>query len=84
MGSVSPLIAIHQQLTKNNQQKIKDYQVLWLGTMTGPERKIVEKEGIEFKAIAAGKLRRYFDLRNIIDLAKIKIGFWQAFFIILK
>jgi len=84
MGSVSPLIAIHQQLTKNNQQKTKDYQVLWLGTRTGPERKIVEKEGIEFKAIAAGKLRRYFDLRNIIDLAKIKIGFWQAFFIILK
>ncbi len=55
-----------------------------MGTHAGPERKIVEKTGIEFKAIASGKLRRYFDLRNILDLIKINLGFWQAFFTILK
>ncbi len=79
MGSVSPLIAIHQQLIKK--EKIK---ALWLGTKNGPEKKIIEKADIKFKPIISGKLRRYFDLRNILDLIKIKFAFWQSFFIILK
>ena len=83
MGSVSPLIAIHQQLNKKN-NVISNYKSLWLGTYKGPERKIIEKENIKFKPIISGKLRRYFDLRNILDLFKIKFGFWQAFFTILK
>lgn len=78
MGSVSPLIAIHQQLNKT--EKVK---ALWLGTRTGPERDIVEKEGIEFKTIISGKFRRYFDLRNILDLFKILIAVWQSFFILI-
>ncbi|MFH1610394.1 MAG: UDP-N-acetylglucosamine--N-acetylmuramyl-(pentapeptide) pyrophosphoryl-undecaprenol N-acetylglucosamine transferase [Patescibacteria group bacterium] len=78
MGSVSPLIAIHQQL--NKQEKVK---ALWLGTRTGPERDIVEKEGIEFKSIIFGKFRRYFDLRNILDLFKVLIAVWQSFFILI-
>jgi len=99
MGSVSPLIAIHQRLSafaisnqnatadrlqvnkKNN--IINNYKALWLGTRNGPEKEIIEKEGIEFKNIAAGKFRRYFDLNNILDLFKILIAFWQSFFILI-
>ncbi len=101
MGSVSPLLAIHQCLSafvpqfcgttadKLNilERKIitdKNYRALWIGTKNGVEKEIVEKEGIEFKAISAGKLRRYFDLRNILDVFKIKLGFWQALYYILK
>ncbi len=84
MGSVSPLIAVYQQLNSKSENRSLRDESLWLGTKLGPEKEIVEKEGIRFKAIAAGKLRRYFDLRNIIDLFKIKFGFWQAFLIILK
>jgi UDP-N-acetylglucosamine--N-acetylmuramyl-(pentapeptide) pyrophosphoryl-undecaprenol N-acetylglucosamine transferase len=78
MGSVSPLIAIHQQLNKT--EKVK---ALWLGTRNGPERDIVEKEGIEFKTIISGKFRRYFDLRNILDLFKVLFAVWQSFFILI-
>ncbi len=78
MGSVSPLIAIHQQL--NKKEKIEG---LWLGTRTGPERDIVEKEDIEFKSIISGKFRRYFDLRNILDIFKLLIAVWQSFFILM-
>ena len=80
MGSVSPLLAIYDEL---KEEHILD-ESLWIGTKKGPEEKIIEKENIKFEAISAGKLRRYFDLRNISDLLKIKIGFWQAFFIIKK
>jgi len=91
MGSVSPLIAVHQQLVTSylprrqaGELQVTGYDPLWLGTKTGIEREIVEKKGIKFQAISAGKLRRYFDLRNIIDIFKIKLGFWQALSIIKK
>ncbi len=85
MGSVSPLIAIQQQLTINNQQStIKNVDSLWLGTKNGPERNVVEKEGIKFQAIASGKLRRYFDVQNLIDILNIIIGFFQSLYYILK
>ena len=84
MGSVSPLIAIHQKLITSYELRVTSYNPLWLGTKSGVERSVVEKEGIEFKVIAAGKLRRYFDLRNLIDIFKIKLGFFQALAIIKK
>jgi UDP-N-acetylglucosamine--N-acetylmuramyl-(pentapeptide) pyrophosphoryl-undecaprenol N-acetylglucosamine transferase len=82
MGSVSPLIAINQKL-KLETRNLK-LETLWLGTKNGIEKDIVEKEGIDFRSISAGKLRRYFDFKNIIDIFKIKVGFFQAFFIIKK
>ncbi|MFH1457225.1 MAG: undecaprenyldiphospho-muramoylpentapeptide beta-N-acetylglucosaminyltransferase [Patescibacteria group bacterium] len=79
MGSVSPLIAIHQKLNNKN----NNLKSLWLGTKNGPEKEIIIKENIKFKSIVAGKFRRYFDFNNIIDLFKILIAIWQAFFILI-
>ena len=76
MGSVSPLLAIHKQL--------KDSKALWIGTQNGIEKEVVKKAGIKYKAIASGKLRRYFDLQNLLDILKIIGGFFQALYIILK
>lgn len=42
------------------------------------ERKIL------FYGIHAGKLRRYFDLRNFIDIFKVPLGIIEAFFILRK
>jgi len=78
-GSVAPLLAIYDEL-KNNDK----FEFFWLGTMFGPERKMVERTGIKFKAISGGKWRRYFSYKNLVDIFKIKFGFWQAFFIMLK
>jgi len=79
LGSVSPLIAVHQKLSSE-----KNYQALWLGTSSGPEKSLVAKQNIPFQSIASGKFRRYFDFKNILDIFKILVGLWQAFFIILK
>jgi len=84
LGSVSPLIAIHEKLKEKLETRNQKLETLWLGTKFGPERAIVENEDIEFKPIISGKFRRYFDLQNLIDLFKIKFGFWQSLFIILK
>lgn len=78
-GSVSPLLAIYDEL------KVDEvFEFLWLGGKSGPEREMVENAGMKFKAISGGKLRRYFSWENLFDLFKIELGFWQAFFIMLK
>jgi UDP-N-acetylglucosamine--N-acetylmuramyl-(pentapeptide) pyrophosphoryl-undecaprenol N-acetylglucosamine transferase len=85
-GSVSPLLAIAEELKKAPFVKGGEGGVnfLWLGTKNGPGKEMVLKEGIPFKAIAAGKMRRYFSLKNFTDLFLIIIGFVQSFFIILR
>jgi len=85
-GSVAPLLAIYDEFKDQDvvRPASSQFEFLWLGTKFGPERVMVEKEGIKFKAISSGKWRRYFSLKNLVDIFKIKFGFWQAFFIILK
>lgn len=80
IGSVSPLLAVYEEL-KTRQDNV---EVLWLGTRNGPEKKLVESYQIKFKAISAGKLRRYFSFQNFIDPFKIVIGFFQSFFLLKK
>lgn len=43
------------------------------------ETALVERHGLPFEAIAAGKLRRYFSLKNGADLFRIPVGVVQAF-----
>ncbi|MBU4332132.1 undecaprenyldiphospho-muramoylpentapeptide beta-N-acetylglucosaminyltransferase [Patescibacteria group bacterium] len=79
-GSVSPLLAITEKLKEND----PNVELFWLGTKKGPEKKMVAEYDIDFKTIPAGKLRRYFDLRNLVDIFRIGFSFVGSFFIILK
>jgi len=87
-GSVAPLLAVFDELTSPQpspwQGEGAGFEFLWLGTKFGPEREMVKPAGIKFKAISGGKWRRYFSFKNLLDLFLIKLGFWQAVFIMLK
>lgn len=78
-GSVAPLLAIYDELKNDN-----NFEFCWLGTKDGIEREMLKNKDIKYFAIAAGKFRRYWSWQNLIDLARIKIGFWQALFILIK
>jgi len=80
IGSVSPLIAIYQEL----KQQQPDAEVLWLSTKTGPEDKIINYYKIPTQTISSGKLRRYFSLQNFVDPFRILAGFFQSLSIIKK
>jgi len=88
VGSVTPLLAVVDELSASAKasarQRREDFEFLWVGTRSGPEREIMKKEKITFKKIASGKLRRYFSLRNLFTPIWILIGFIQSIFIILK
>ncbi|MDD5527389.1 MAG: undecaprenyldiphospho-muramoylpentapeptide beta-N-acetylglucosaminyltransferase [Patescibacteria group bacterium] len=88
-GSVSPLLAIAEDLRAQSAfaKAAADkggFDFLFLGTKEGIEKQMVKEAGLPYRAILAGKLRRYFDWRNFLDVAKIKLAFWQSFFILLK
>jgi UDP-N-acetylglucosamine--N-acetylmuramyl-(pentapeptide) pyrophosphoryl-undecaprenol N-acetylglucosamine transferase len=79
-GSVIPLIAIKEELEAGGEK----HEFLWVGTKNGPEKDFVQSQDIEYKGIYSGKLRRYFSLKNITDIALIKLGFFESLGIIKK
>ncbi len=74
LGSVSPLVAVHQALIQQGQP----VAALWLGTIKGPERAVVGGQGIAFQPIVAPKLRRYLDGRNLVAPFSLIVGVLQA------
>lgn len=60
-GHVTPNLAIIPRLQEQN------WDISYIGSHQGIEKTIIEKEGIPYYSIASGKLRRYFDLKNIKD-----------------
>ncbi|MFH0951137.1 MAG: UDP-N-acetylglucosamine--N-acetylmuramyl-(pentapeptide) pyrophosphoryl-undecaprenol N-acetylglucosamine transferase [bacterium] len=75
VGSVTPLLAIKDSL----QQVGLPYTYYWVGTKFGPERQMIMREGLPYKAIDSGKLRRYWSQDNFQDIPKILKAFGQAF-----
>lgn len=73
-GSVAPLIAIYQRISKAQ----PDAEFLWLGQYDGVEKQMVEKYGIAYRGISSGKLRRYFSWQNFVDPFRLIKGWWQA------
>lgn len=78
MGSVTPLLAIKEQLAKQEKN-----QFLWVGTKDGPEKKVVENKMI-YKSIPCGKFRRYFSWRNFFDPFLIILGFLKSLWLIFR
>jgi UDP-N-acetylglucosamine--N-acetylmuramyl-(pentapeptide) pyrophosphoryl-undecaprenol N-acetylglucosamine transferase len=71
-GHVTPNIALIPGLIQLG------YNIHYIGSKNGIEKQLIEKEGVLYHSINAGKLRRYFDLKNITDLFKIFDGLRQA------
>jgi UDP-N-acetylglucosamine--N-acetylmuramyl-(pentapeptide) pyrophosphoryl-undecaprenol N-acetylglucosamine transferase len=78
-GHIYPGLAVVDEL-----KKITDADIVWIGSSAGIDRSIVENHGLPFFGIPSGKLRRYFSLRNFIDIFKIVAGFFSAFALLLK
>lgn len=77
-GHVTPNIALFDIL------KNEGWEISYIGTNEGVEKKLIENENIDFYAIKAGKLRRYIDKQNFTDIKKIYEGFREASAILKK
>lgn len=78
-GHVTPNLALIPHLQKMG------YEVHYIGTHDGMERGLIEPvEGVTYHAVHSGKLRRYFDLKNISDPFRVMRGVGEAASIIKK
>ena len=75
-GHVTPNLALLPRL------KELDYDILYIGGINGMEKDMVKKAGIAYKGISTGKLRRYFDLKNLTDPFRVIKGLSDALSII--
>ena len=79
-GSVAPLLALAQNLSKQR----PEWNLVWIGTNHGLEKVMVKDTKLSYVGIYSGKWRRYFSLKNIIDWFRILIGFFQSFIYLAK
>lgn len=71
-GHVTPNIALIPAL------KEAGYQISYIGSYDGIEKKLIEELGIPYYGISSGKLRRYFDVKNFTDPFRVLKGFHEA------
>lgn len=71
-GHVTPNLALLPSL------KERGYEIHYIGSYQGIERKLMENAGIPYDGISSGKLRRYFDLKNFTDPFRVLKGYTEA------
>lgn len=71
-GHVTPNIAMIPALQE------KGFQISYIGSYDGIEKKLIEEMGIPYYGISSGKLRRYFNPKNFTDPFKVLKGYQEA------
>jgi len=79
LGSVNPLIAVYEE----SQLRDAKWEVLWVGTRRGPERRMVEAHGIPYEWIPEAKLPRYLTLKTIMLPVVFLVAFLRSLLIIM-
>ena len=76
-GHIFPLVALGEELAA------RKIPFIFVGGRVGKEREVITEYGWPFRAISAGKWRRYWSLvalvQNIIDLGRSVKGFFESF-----
>lgn len=75
-----PNLAIATALKKNQ----SSIQLLYVGSKSALDKRLVEGAHLPFTSIFTGKLRRYFSWRHFVDPFLVVLGFFQSLFIIIK
>lgn len=71
-GHVTPNLALLPHL------KNKGYEISYIGSYEGIEKKLIADYEIPYYGISTGKLRRYFDPQNFTDPFRVIKGFAEA------
>ncbi|SFC84458.1 undecaprenyldiphospho-muramoylpentapeptide beta-N-acetylglucosaminyltransferase [Butyrivibrio sp. YAB3001] len=77
-GHVTPNIALIPALKKAG------FDIYYIGSYSGIEKKLIEDYNIPYFGIATGKLRRYFDPKNFSDPFRVLKGFTEALTLLKK
>ncbi|OIK06065.1 undecaprenyldiphospho-muramoylpentapeptide beta-N-acetylglucosaminyltransferase [Bacillus sp. MUM 116] len=70
-GHVTPNIAIIKEIHN-------DWNIHYIGSKKGIEKELITKINISYHGISSGKLRRYIDVENVIDVFRVLKGCLDA------
>ncbi|MBQ9142900.1 MAG: undecaprenyldiphospho-muramoylpentapeptide beta-N-acetylglucosaminyltransferase [Lachnospiraceae bacterium] len=71
-GHVTPNLALLPSL------KEAGYEITYMGSYDGIEKRLVEDFGLPYVGIATGKFRRYLDVKNLTDPFRVIKGYGEA------
>ena len=77
-GHVTPNLALLPALQKEG------FEIRYIGSYNGIERRLIEEAGIPYDGISSGKLRRYFDVKNFSDPLRVLKGYAESLKLIRK
>ena len=71
-GHVTPNIAMLPLLREQG------CDISYIGSYNGIEKKLITEQNVPYYGISTGKLRRYFDLKNLTDPFRVIKGCFEA------
>lgn len=71
-GHVTPNLALLPLLREEG------WEVLYIGSETGIEKKLMEEAGVPYYSVPTGKLRRYLSKQNLTDMFQVVKGVREA------
>lgn len=71
-GHVTPNLALLPHL------QAAGFEIQYIGSYDGIEKRLIEAEGIPYHGIATGKFRRYLSAKNLTDPFRVLKGYSQA------
>ena len=71
-GHVTPNIALIPKLRE------LDYDIKYIGSYDGIEKKLIEEIGVSYCGISSGKFRRYLSAKNFTDPFRVIKGYGEA------
>jgi UDP-N-acetylglucosamine--N-acetylmuramyl-(pentapeptide) pyrophosphoryl-undecaprenol N-acetylglucosamine transferase len=74
-GSATPVLAVAQALRRHE----PSIELLYVGTRDGPEAALAAAQQLRFVGVHAGKLRRYWDTRNLTDPLRVIAGVAESY-----
>ena len=77
-GHVTPNLALIPKLDALG------FDIHYVGRHVGIERDLITPTGIPYHGISAGKLRRYVDFQNLLDIFRVKLAFLQALWLVAR
>lgn len=78
LGHVMPNLPLIEYYQKEG------WKVSYIGSKKGEEREKIETLGIPYYPIRTGKLRRYFDWQNFLDIFNVAIAIIHSFFLMIR
>jgi UDP-N-acetylglucosamine--N-acetylmuramyl-(pentapeptide) pyrophosphoryl-undecaprenol N-acetylglucosamine transferase len=81
-GHIIPLITVAQKI-KEKVGPAESVEFLFIGPRGKLEEELMAQAGIPTRKVFVGKMRRYFSMKNFVDVFKVPIGILQALWYLL-